>query len=203
MRSLRLLLLVLLSAVVSAQTDTSRDALFAAIRRGSVADVDRLLKAGASPNIVDADGTPALMAATLFGDTALVKLLLERGADPNRTGAGGTTALMWAVPNVEKVRVLLEHGANVNARSETDRTAFLVAASYPRTVDVLETAARSRCRYPRAGPCECDGARARRAFSGCRRRPFSRGAWTGSECTARWLASSRLCCATICRPPIT
>ena len=137
MRSLRLLLLVLLSAVVSAQTDTSRDALFAAIRRGSVADVDRLLKAGASPNIVDADGTPALMAATLFGDTALVKLLIERGADPNRTGAGGTTALMWAAPNVEKVRVLLEHGANVNARSETDRTAFLVAASYPRTVDVL------------------------------------------------------------------
>ena len=137
MRSLRLLLLVLLSAVVSAQTDTSRDALFAAIRRGSVADVDRLLKAGASPNIVDADGTPALMAATLFGDTALVKLLLERGADPNRTGAGGTTALMWAVPNVEKVRVLLERGANVNARSETDRSAFLVAASYPRTVDVL------------------------------------------------------------------
>ncbi|HZL95000.1 MAG TPA: hypothetical protein VFB99_15200, partial [Vicinamibacterales bacterium] len=67
MLSLRLLLLVLLSAVVSAQTDTSRDALFAAIRRGSVADVGRLLKAGASPNIVDADGTPALMAATLFG----------------------------------------------------------------------------------------------------------------------------------------
>ena len=137
MQSLRLVLFVVLTAAVSAQTDTSRDALFAAIRRGSVADTDRLLKAGASPNIVDADGTPALMAATLFGDTALVKLLLERGADPNRTGAGGTTALMWAVPNVEKVRVLLEHGANVNGRSETDRTAFLVAASYPRTVDVL------------------------------------------------------------------
>jgi len=137
MQSLRLVLLVLLTAAVSAQTDPSRDALFAAIRRGSVADVDRLLKAGASPNIVDVDGTPALMAATLFGDTALVKLLIERGADPNRTGAGGTTALMWAVPNVEKVRVLLEHGASVNARSETDRTAFLVAASYPRTVDVL------------------------------------------------------------------
>ena len=137
MRSLRLLLLVLLSAVVSAQTDPSRDALFAAIRRGSVADTDRLLKGGASPNVVDADGTPALMAATLFGDVSLVKLLLDRGADPNRAGVGGTTALMWAVPNIEKVRVLLEHGASVDARSETDRTAFLVAASYPRTVDVL------------------------------------------------------------------
>ncbi|HEY6616477.1 MAG TPA: ankyrin repeat domain-containing protein, partial [Vicinamibacterales bacterium] len=62
---------------------------------------------------------------------------LDRGADPNRSGVGGTTALMWAVPNLEKVRLLVGHGANVNARSETDRTAFLVAASYPRTLDVL------------------------------------------------------------------
>src|SRR5678816_2788625 len=128
MRSLRLLLLVLLGAVVSAQTEPSSDALFAAIRRGSVADVDRLLKGGASPNVADPDGTPGLMAATLFGDASLVKLLLERGADPNRAGVGGTTALMWAVPNIEKVRLLLDRGANVNARSETDRTALLIAS---------------------------------------------------------------------------
>lgn len=137
MTSLRLLLLVLLGAMVSAQTDPSRDALFAAIRRGSVGETDRLLKAGANPNIVDADGTPAVMAATLFGDAGLVKLLLDSGADPNRAGIGGTTALMWAVPNIEKVRLLLARGANVNAQSETGRTAFLIASSYPRTVNLL------------------------------------------------------------------
>jgi ankyrin repeat protein len=138
MTLVRLLFLVLLGAGLSAQTDSSsRDALFGAIRHGSHADVDRLLKAGTSPNLVDADGTPALMAATLFGDADLVKVLLERGADPNVAGAGGTTALMWAVPNQEKVRLLLARGANVNARSESERTAFLIAASYPRTVDVL------------------------------------------------------------------
>lgn len=137
MKSLRLLLLVLLGAVVSAQTEPSRDALFAAIRRGSVPDTDRLLKAGASPNIVDADGTPALMAATLFGDADLVKLLLDRGADPNRAGVGGTTALTWAVPHIAKVRLLLDHGANIHAQADTGRTAFLVAASYPRTVELL------------------------------------------------------------------
>ena len=137
MKLLRFSLFVLVSVVISAQTDPSRDALFNAIRQGSVAETDRLLKAGADPNVVDAGGTPALMGATLFGGADLVKLLLDRGADPNRAGVGGTTALMWAVPNLEKVRLLVGHGANVNARSETDRTAFLVAASYPRTLDVL------------------------------------------------------------------
>jgi len=137
MMMLRLSLVALLVVGASAQTDRPSDALFAAIQRGTVADVDRLLKSGLSPNAVDADGTPAVMAATLFGNVDMVDLLLTRGAEPNRTGPGGATALMWAVPDIEKVRRLLSHGANVNAKSETERTALLVAASYPGTVNVL------------------------------------------------------------------
>ena len=91
-----------------------------------------MLASGASPNAVDAEGTPALMAATLFADADMVELLLKRGADPNQTDASGATALMWAVPDVEKVRLLLARGANVNARSQTERTPLLVAAAYPR-----------------------------------------------------------------------
>ena len=121
----------------SAQIDNSRDALFTAIRRGAIGDVERLLKSGVKPNAMDAEGTPALMAATIFADARMVELLLQRGADPNQSGASGTTALMSAAPDLEKVRVLLAHGANVNARSETERTALLVAASYPGTVSVL------------------------------------------------------------------
>ena len=124
--------------VVSArQSESSRDALFAAIQRGAVADVERLLAGGSSPDSVNAEGTPALMAATLFADADMVKLLLDRKVDPNRTDAAGATALMWAVPDVEKVRLLLAAGANVNAQSKTGRTALLVAAAYPRTVAVL------------------------------------------------------------------
>jgi N-acyl-D-amino-acid deacylase len=136
MRFIRLSLVALLVAAPAAQTETP-SALFAAIQRGTVGDVDRLLKGGASANVMDADGTPALMAAALFADADMVDLLLQRGADPNRTGPGGATALMWAVPDIEKVRGLLSHGANVNARSDTERTALLVAASYPGTVNVL------------------------------------------------------------------
>src|SRR5206468_2929148 len=105
--------------------------------RGAAAEVERLLKAGVSPNLVDPEGTPALMAAALFSTERVMQVLLEHGSDPNRAGASGTTALMWSVPDLEKVRLLLEHGANVNARSETDRTPLLVAAGYPGTVDLL------------------------------------------------------------------
>ena len=137
MRFARVSLALLFVVTVSAQTDSFRDALFGAIRRGAGADVERLLKAGAGANLVDTDGTSALMAATLFGNAQMLQVLIKAGADPNHAGVAGTTALMWAVPDVEKVKVLLDGGANVNAKSDSERTALLVAASYPRTVDLL------------------------------------------------------------------
>jgi ankyrin repeat protein len=67
----------------------------------------------------------------LFGTTADVKKLLDAGLDPNAaTKSGGTTALMMAAPDVDKMRLLIDRGANVNARSETKYTALMVAAQY-------------------------------------------------------------------------
>src|SRR5262245_58023354 len=99
----------------SAQTTDARDALFAAIQRGSIADVERLLKTGVSAGLTDAEGTPALMAAALFADVRMMELLLQNGANANQPGPSGTTALMWAVPDLAKVRLLVARGANVNA----------------------------------------------------------------------------------------
>ncbi len=79
------------------------------------------------------------MLAVQSGDAAAVDQLLKRGADPNQTDAGGATALMWAIPDIEKVRRLVAAGANVNARStDVGRTALLVAANYPGTVELLK-----------------------------------------------------------------
>jgi ankyrin repeat protein len=137
MKLVRRSVFVLLAvAATSAQTDTS-PALISAIQRGSVSEVERLLTASATANAADADGVPALMTATLFANADMVELLLARGADPNRTGPGGATALMWAVPDVDKMQRLISRGASVNARSDTDRTALLVAASYPSTVNAI------------------------------------------------------------------
>ena len=134
---LRLALGGLLVVAVSAQTDRSRDALFAAIQRGAVGEAERLIAGGANPNGVGADGTPALMAATLFAGADMINLLLEHGADANAVGPAGTTALMWAIPNLPAATVLVSHGADVNAKSASGRTPLLVAASYPGTTDLV------------------------------------------------------------------
>jgi ankyrin repeat protein len=137
MKSNRLLGLALSAIAVSAQTSAPGDALFAAIRQGVAGEVERALKSGINADAVDADTMPAVMAATLFGDVRLLDVMLAHRADPNAKGPGGTTALMLAVTDAAKVRTLLEHGAAVNAKSDTERTALLVAASYPGTVGVL------------------------------------------------------------------
>ena len=68
----------------------------------------------------------------LFGGTADVKKLLDGGLDPNSaTQAGGITALMLAAPDVEKMKLLIDRGANADARANNRYSALLVAAQYP------------------------------------------------------------------------
>ena len=47
--------------------------------------------------------------------------------DANAQNDGGGTALMYAIEDVEKTRLLLDRGADVNARSGEGRTALLIA----------------------------------------------------------------------------
>jgi ankyrin repeat protein len=68
----------------------------------------------------------------LFGSVADVKRLLEGGLDANSaTKSGGTTALMMAAPDVDKMKLLLDAGAKVDARAKNRYSALLVAANYP------------------------------------------------------------------------
>ncbi len=128
----------LLAVSLAAQTTDAQRSLLQAIQRGDTGAMSRLLDSGIRPTITDDEDTPALMLATLFGDAAALELLLERGADPNQTDSAGATALMWAVPDIQKVRLLIERGANVNARSSNlGRTPLLIAAGYPGTVNLL------------------------------------------------------------------
>lgn len=116
----------------------SAEPLFDAIQKNDSAAVKRLLARGADPNARDAGGTPALMTAVLFADAACVQALLDRGADPNAADRAGATALMWAIPDLAKVKLLLDRGAGVNARAPgLKRPPLLIAASYPGSAEVL------------------------------------------------------------------
>ncbi|MBV9082625.1 MAG: ankyrin repeat domain-containing protein [Acidobacteriaceae bacterium] len=77
-------------------------------------------------------GTEPWVETLLFGSVEDVKKLLHSGFDPNSsTKLGGVTALMLATPDVDKMKLLLEHGANADARSRNKFSALLVAAQYP------------------------------------------------------------------------
>ncbi|HZI80903.1 MAG TPA: prenyltransferase/squalene oxidase repeat-containing protein, partial [Vicinamibacterales bacterium] len=67
----------------------------------------------------------------LFGSVADLRRLLDGGLSPNAaTAAGGTTVLMAAAPDVEKMRLLLDRGADVNARAKSRFSALMVTAQY-------------------------------------------------------------------------
>jgi ankyrin repeat protein len=68
----------------------------------------------------------------LFGSSSDVQKLLASGFDPNTTTkVGSLSALMCAAPDVEKMQLLISHGANVDFRSRDRFNALLVAANYP------------------------------------------------------------------------
>jgi ankyrin repeat protein len=85
--------------------------LFKAIRDGDRSTIQALLQRGADVNARDEDRATALMHAAGDADLPMMKLLLEEGADVNATSKSGATALVWALHDVEKVKLLLNHGA--------------------------------------------------------------------------------------------
>ena len=69
----------------------------------------------------------------VFGTVGDLRNLLDGGFNPDAsTGSGKTTALMMAAFDPEKLRLLLDRGADVNARASSGFTALMVATQYRR-----------------------------------------------------------------------
>jgi ankyrin repeat protein len=93
--------------------------------------VERLLQAGADPNyVMSSDETPLWIAAG-GNNPELLKLLLRYKGDPGFWGRGGRNALMNAViqDRHENLRILLDHGADVNNHDHVGQTAATLAAA--------------------------------------------------------------------------
>jgi ankyrin repeat protein len=81
----------------------------------------------------------AWIETALFGTTAELKNLLDHGLDANASTPGGTPLLQLVATDLEKTKLVLARGANVNARTGNGFTALTVAANYRGTTEVVRT----------------------------------------------------------------
>jgi ankyrin repeat protein len=132
-------LLIHAGAQVNVANDYGVTALSLACTNGDPAMVERLLKAGADPSIgLPSQETP-LMTCARSGNRVAVEALLARRVDVNVKETGrGQTPLMWAVAegHLEIARLLIDHGADIHARSTAGFAPLLFAA---RRADVSMT----------------------------------------------------------------
>jgi uncharacterized protein len=91
-----------------------------AVRADDLAKVNKLLAAGADVKAANRYGVTPLFLACQNANPAMIERLLKAGADPNSVSTEGETALMTVARTgvVEAAKVLLDHGAKVDAREE-------------------------------------------------------------------------------------
>jgi ankyrin repeat protein len=114
---------VCVSAGGSAMASEANLRLNEAAERGDVAEIERLVAAGADPNVLVGDWTPLLCAAER-GHVAAIAALLAAGARVDGKASDGWTPLSRAAVkgNTATVDALLSAGADVhqaNARGDT------------------------------------------------------------------------------------
>ena len=104
-----------------------------ALALGAPTTPDRLPLADARPREIE-----PWVETAMFGSTADLKRLLDQGLSPDAaTASGRTSLLMMVVPDLEKVQLLVQRGADVNALSSRRYSALLVAAQYENSTEVI------------------------------------------------------------------
>ena len=111
-------------------TDPKTAVLVAAVRTQGATVVATLIAADAEAvKMRDTAGSTLLHHAAGFGTIETMKLLLDAGAEVNAANRRRSMPLHWALHDEAKVRLLLSHGAAVNAKQVDGRTPLYMAAS--------------------------------------------------------------------------
>src|SRR5262245_3910614 len=113
-----------------------------AVYNDDVAEVQRLIKAGADVSLANNYGATPVSLAAEVANTEILKLLLDAGADADSPNADGMTALLAVARtgNVDAAKLLLDHGAAVDAREGFGgQTALMWAAArrHPPMIELL------------------------------------------------------------------
>jgi ankyrin repeat protein len=126
---------------------TVADALCAAVSRGDISEVDRLLASGGDANARDARGRTVLLIAAREGRLDVARSLLTAGTEVDARSEGmSITPLMAAAQrgDLPLVRVLLEAGADPNASSRNGAAVLaraVLAGDVPTVRVLLEAGA--------------------------------------------------------------
>ena len=135
MRYVALVLLVVASSM-AAQSPLPGTAFYEAIRSNDLAQLDALVRSHGIDRADDSGQTP-LMLATAFGTSDAVRRLLAAGASVAVKSGTGVTALHLAVTDLEKTRLLVDAGADVNAASALGRTPLIMAAASTGSLEIV------------------------------------------------------------------
>jgi cytohesin len=111
-----------------------------AVYKGDVAEVRRLIGAGAGVALGNEYGATPMSLAAEVANTEVLELLLDAGADVESANADGETALLLVARtgNVGAAKLLLEHGAAVDAREAWGGQTPLMWAAARRHPEMIE-----------------------------------------------------------------
>jgi ankyrin repeat protein len=133
----RLIVLAAVCGATALHAESSAQPLFEALRQSDTAKVQEAVTHGTDVHSRDDHGNTLLMQAAVYSTPALMEFLLAHGADPKAANKRGYTALMRAMPDLVKIKMLVERGADVNAASEEGMTPIIIAASIPTAAPAL------------------------------------------------------------------
>ena len=85
-------------------------------------------------------GAEAFLSAAFTGKLETINSYLENGGDVNVTDEKGCSALFLAtnLDSVEVIKILLDHGANINVQTHTTKQTPLINAAYVGNLEVVK-----------------------------------------------------------------